>query len=797
METARNDRRRLHARLAQLIDDNGRLNAAVDQQGSFQRRLLAATPSNVVYVSPPSGNADQDTGAVLTALEGAAPGTIIILTTNGSNVYSINQELPIPEGVRVTGSGPTGEEPQTALIPTLQQAAGTALTCIMANAGFLTGKTAADAGIEVDHLAFDGQGANTSGGNTAGHGVVLMSNGSKVHDCYFLNVAQAAVVVADANSDSTPVTGPLKVQENSIDDNTIVGCGWYGIWVWATPGSSGATDGYMRNNVVRSPSQQVAKGNSTFEAMRLDNSAGWWVERNHLSECPGGGFYGNTNWGLHLIGNMVADFGCEAHPGQTYVGYKIYCSGWIKCHPGFVNGNYASAYEGLNPLGSRAPSATTNYLYFQFLMSDNIGSAWFEHANNAVHQDSVPPGPIKGATIDGTTVTVPSGAAAGVQAGMTIIDKQGVIAPNTTVSSVSGNTIELSKSAASTGANNDELKFRGPVSVAWTYVNDNPSSTMNVQRFNETITGSISSKPSVVGTANSVILTDPARWAGGVAVTNSPPLAAGPAPGYVIAATSATEAAWSIYPGPAAGGMLGGSFPSPGFTPQRLITFTNSGTYEVPGGAQRLRITCVGGGGGGGGGSAGRPGDQVGGGGGSAGTTVEQIVDVSAGMLLNVHVGPPGGGGKSSATASDAGAGGATAVIGRNIEIRAPGGDGGRGAASGTGEAVSGARHGLGAGSGGSSGSPGGFPFTYSPGGGGGGGAAGMARGGIGGGAGSRASGGSAGAGGGAASLVGETGQSATDPGGGGGGGGGGSGITAGGAGGDGAGGYVVVEIVG
>ena len=839
--------------------------ATADPNGTAPTLDAALTNSsstgNTIYAPAPTGVAATDTANLLQALSGAAAGsTLVLQCRNTTAVYVIDQELPVPGGIRVTALGVNDEQPFPPTVKgymaTLQQAPGSSLRCVLASAGYLAGLygpsnpgkysqynalynngtpvTGADSAIEVDHIAFDGQNGGAFAGNSQGHAIVLFSNGSRIHDCYIFNTPQVGIVVADSNYAGTAGTGPFL--DNRICDNKIFNCGSQAIWVKNTAGSAGCLNGYMLNNVIESPSKQVATSpvgvgvpnfdpntNLPFEATLMENSAGWWVINNHAYSCPGTGWRLANIWGLHFVDNSTDTLGAFPTNGGTYVGYDFHMGGTGPLfHPALINGNQASAYEGFNNNGftasNRAPNATNTYLYYRVLMTvasqqNPVPASYLEHSNNTSHQDSQPARPIAGAKVasGSSTVTFIHNVKTVLQQGMSVADSLGLIPSGTFIGAVNKDTITLvdggGAAVTATGSSStDTLSFPAPSSIGWSYVNSLAGSTLIVNRTNELVSAPIDAVPAVSG-AGAVSLVDPTDFAGGVQVTGTP------VAGQTIVASSASTAVWGQPPAPVlagpAGGVLAGEYPNPTLSPLLSTTITSSGTYSIPSGATQLRVTCVGGGGGGGGGGAASGSiAQAGGSGGAAGTVSVQVVPVETNSALAIAVGNSGAGGVGGAPGGDnaganGGSGGSTTVIGSGISVNGSGGGGGRGAAGGSTVVLHGAAYGAPssavstvttAGCGGFSGQAGGAPIATSPGGGGGGGAASGGTGGSGGSAGSTVSGGSAGISGGSSVPGGGDSAPATSGGGGGGGGTNGSG---GGAGGSGAAGFVIIDVVG
>ena len=368
--------------------------------------------------------------------------------------------------------------------------------------------------------------------------------------------------------------------------------------------------------------------------------------------------------------NRVEGFGCAPVPGVRYSAFTMTISANVKTHGGFLSGNIASTYEGLNPTGPSAPSSTNSYIYFDIQMQienyDHQG--WFEHTSNAAFQDSQPPANIPDAQLvkGSKAVSVPTGAAAGsVQTGMSIADGSGLIPLGATVVSVTERrfTAEHHHDVSSRQGFGDRGDLI-PRAQFNRLVLHQRTSRLNhdVLATNEVITGTINPVPQVNG-SGTIELIDPATVKDGVFVTGVP------GADQVLTASSRAAAGWA---GPQGNATV----------------LTSCGTFAIPSGATRLRITCVGGGGGGGGGAAGVAGKtQAGGAGGASGCTSEQEVPVGTNKSLTVSIGAggsAGAGGTGTGRGSAGGPGGNTAVTATGVLVVAQGGPGGSGSPNGS-----------------------------------------------------------------------------------------------------------------
>ncbi|MEX3240544.1 hypothetical protein [Serratia quinivorans] len=238
---------------------------------------------------------------------------------------------------------------------------------------------------------------------------------------------------------------------------------------------------------------------------------------------------------------------------------------------------------------------------------------------------------------------------------------KGAILPNSLFSGCWLNTTEN---------NSNSPEASGATSTGWVPINGYGSSTVNMTNANGNLSTLLASKDRIIIngalTANLYLYFPPwqKEWTvennttGGFTVT-----CITPAPG-ASGAVSTSKSVMKIY--------CDGTNISSYTQPKGMMTFTGSGSFTVPSGVTRIKVTCVGGGGGGGGCQASSLSNTFSGSGGGAGGTAIGYFGVIPGSSLSVVVGNGGTGGPGAAPGGN---GTSSSVSGL---CSAAGGEGGR-----------------------------------------------------------------------------------------------------------------------
>jgi hypothetical protein len=536
----------------------------------------ASGPYQYIPVAAPLPSGDTsgktDTAALNTALSSLAARESLLLTVPG---YYINAPLSVKSSTGITSPiafGNNGAAHITA-------ATGFSGDAMIANHGWLSGSQEGDDGIEISNLFIDGSNGGSVGPfvSTNGHGIALSTAHSHVHHNFILNVSGTGILITDADSAGKPIDiNDGSSQENYIWDNMVENPGQHCFWVTRTAGSFGMTDGVCARNIFTTPSfgsyYRAGTGNPQinpaydvpYEAVRLDNGAGWWVTDNHTYYCPGGAYFFGTVFGTHfrdntsdmwatfpyavisgvltptvIIGVALHGVKCDINPKGTAANYM---------HPSSVTGNLINVFEGYNSAGTYAlgyGTATSGCrLHYYDIAADTLavpagatGECGMVFLGNMANQNSVGGATVASCTTTSgsATVTAAKGAFANVQAGMSI-GGTGIPAGTHVGTVTPGDSLTLVNTALTTpvdatASGTVTLNFPGPYSLAESWSADTAGVTMNVQHLGNQVFGSIISSP-VVTTSDGATINMLAEL-GGVLVSGTPasgevPVASGP-----------------------------------------------------------------------------------------------------------------------------------------------------------------------------------------------------------------------------------------------------------------------------
>lgn len=534
---------------------------------------------NIPVVAPlPSGDTSgaSDTAALNLALASLSPREALVLTVPG---YYISAPLSIPSGCGLTSPIAYGVEST----PHIKAAAGFSGPAMIANQGWLNGATSGEDGIEISNLFIDGSNGGNGGPfvSTNGHGIVLAASHCHVHHNYLLNISGAGVVFADSNSAGGPVTTG-STQENYCWDNKIQNPGSWCIWVQKTSGSIGMTDGVIARNIIIDPSyggyyrttgkNPQINGNLPYEAVRLDNGAGWWVTENHAYFCPGGAYFFSSMFGTHFRDNTCDMFGTfpwsvvsgtlTAAPIDGAALHGIKCninptgSGTNYQHPSVATGNLLNAFEGYNKAGTIAPATGTasngcRFIYYDLAADTSAipagatGEAGVIFVGNLGNQNSVGGQSVASCTTtNGShTVTAPGGSFANVQKGMSVAGTG--IPANTYVGSVVTGASDsltlvqgdLATAQSATASGTVTLTFPGPYSLLEKWTASTAGVILNAQHLGNRAMGSITAAPTVKVSNGAVI--NLLGEIAGIVVSGTP------SAGQQLVASGASGASWS------------------------------------------------------------------------------------------------------------------------------------------------------------------------------------------------------------------------------------------------------------
>lgn len=193
----------------------------------------------------------------------------------------------------------------------LQQAAGANLDAVVATKSWWDNVTSTNVGITVTGLGIDGNKANQTGG--AGHGLVLRSFNSTYQDIRVKNTRGDGIRITNESRNNTLLSGTsvnCTIRDFFVTDAA-------GSGVRCVDGGNAITDWTLRDGWVAV---------SGVHGIRLDNSAGWAVQNNHVYTTQQHAIDLQRCFGTRVIGNYVEDFGLQGS-AVTYYGLRAALQG--------------------------------------------------------------------------------------------------------------------------------------------------------------------------------------------------------------------------------------------------------------------------------------------------------------------------------------------------------------------------------------------------------------------------------------------------------------------------------------
>jgi hypothetical protein len=239
---------------------------------------------------------DGDAAAVNGAIEGSAEGAEIIFA--GQCLLSSTVVLRGNRSYR--GTSKTGT--------VLRQADGANLPALLASDSYTNNEPTTGQPVTVRDMTLDGNRANNESSGT--DGLVLRSWKSTVEDLNINGSGGSGIRVTNESADGTPIES---TQVNGrISNNFITDSGRHGVYV--EDSGNGVTDWQLGGNWI---------ADSALDGIRIDNAAGWIVDRNHVYGVGNNGIWADRLFGSTLSDNYVEGFG-EGETGTWYgVGVQV------------------------------------------------------------------------------------------------------------------------------------------------------------------------------------------------------------------------------------------------------------------------------------------------------------------------------------------------------------------------------------------------------------------------------------------------------------------------------------------
>lgn len=258
----------------------------------------ASGTAKAINVEDHGANASSLTNyaAITEAITASALGDTIFFP----HIYNVEQPIAFKPWRTYRGSnrGQSG----------LKMAPGANADAVAASEGWLgTSITAAEGPITIEHMSFDGNRNNQTGG--LGHGFVGMNFWATVYDIDAINCRGDGLRWSAARRDGIEISGSMvecHFEQVFLRNNT-----GYGFRVFdPTPTVQTITDGFAIRVIVQSPGQ---------DGIRIDCAQGWKIDGCHVYTAPQHGIHVNRAGSCSITDCYIETWGTSSTAG-TYAG---------------------------------------------------------------------------------------------------------------------------------------------------------------------------------------------------------------------------------------------------------------------------------------------------------------------------------------------------------------------------------------------------------------------------------------------------------------------------------------------
>lgn len=302
-----------------------------------------AGPGNLAVAVDCTG-AVGDAATINAAIANSIPGAEITIR----GICSIDQPIRLEGDRSYRGLSRTGT--------VLRQAPGSNPIAILASDTFLDNQPFTGNPVSIRHLKVEGTGSGQASG------IILRSWLSTIEDVWVTNMGNDGIRATNRSANGTAITNTQvngRIVANFIENN-----GRHGVHVQDTGNS--VTDWTLADNWI---------AGSAFDGIRMDNAAGWMVERNHIYGVGAHAINANRLFATSISDNYIEGFG-ESSTYRPFAVFGIRATIQGEDVGSVIHGNRIATFN------LSAPEDSTRYRYVYLFQ--NYGTGYVSMLGNTI-----------------------------------------------------------------------------------------------------------------------------------------------------------------------------------------------------------------------------------------------------------------------------------------------------------------------------------------------------------------------------------------------------------------------------